>query len=111
MRTNSKLIDEMWQRTRKLFDLAGACNGELWETNSKEVSDYLTYMCAEKNFVGYDMRRLIMECERLQDLLYDPNTGNVFADFLEERGYSDAAMVLRKEFPISSKVEDVSSDG
>lgn len=31
----------------------------------------------------------------------DPTTANVFADFLDERGYNDAAAELRKEFPIT----------
>lgn len=34
------------------------------------------------------------------ELMHDPTTANVFADFLEEHGYAEAADLLRKNFPI-----------
>lgn len=34
---------------------------------------------------------------------YDPLTANVFADFLEENGYTEAAELLRNKFPLGDK--------
>lgn len=59
-----------------------------------------------------------IHCDRYVDLIridvltnqhYDPPTANVFADFLEENGYIEAAKLLRSEFPLLI-VEKVTND-
>src|SRR5262249_9187398 len=37
-----------------------------------------------------------------RDRAYVPDVANIYADFLEEKGYTEAADVLRGEFPINA---------
>ncbi len=94
-------LDDMWNRSDRIYELANACKGHSWNDVSEEVHNYLTYINNKETFPGKEMKLLVLECRRLKKLLYNPETANVFADFLADNGHEETADLLRRTFPLN----------